>query len=63
MNREEDNGDRLLACCDCGDDFLWTASEQRFYRVKDLARPRRCLRCRAAKRLEYERRQAVRGAA
>ncbi len=39
--------DRTLACADCGEDFVFTASEQEFYREKGYDNdPKRCVKCR-----------------
>ena len=38
--------DKVLTCCECGNNFVWTAGEQRFYYSKGLAEPRRCPECR-----------------
>ena len=42
--------DRELICADCGLEFLFTAGEQRFYRSKGLAEPKRCKACRMLRR-------------
>jgi putative zinc ribbon protein len=54
MNRKPDNGDRLFACSDCGDDFLLEAAEIRWYEGKGLQLPKRCQPCRKAKRERNE---------
>lgn len=42
-------GDRAIACSDCGQEFVWTAGEQEFYREKGFANPpKRCKDCRQA---------------
>jgi hypothetical protein len=41
-------GDRQLTCADCGAAFLWTASEQEFYRERGYEQPKRCPSCRRA---------------
>ena len=38
--------DRILACVDCGAEFVWTAGEQEFYKQKGIEAPRYCLICR-----------------
>ena len=39
--------DRTLTCADCGSEFIFTASEQQFYREKGFENdPKRCLSCR-----------------
>lgn len=47
--------DREIVCIDCHRDFTWTAGEQQFYMSRDppLSQPKRCKRCREAKRAEY----------
>lgn len=48
--------DQTLKCKDCGNDFVWTASEQEFYAQKGFQNsPQRCPACRQAKK------QQVRG--
>ena len=43
--------DQRLKCVDCGEEFLFTAGEQQFYRDKGLTHvPTRCRRCRDARR-------------
>ncbi len=43
--------DRSLPCRDCGEAFLFSAGEQRFYAEKGLVNePQRCASCRAAAR-------------
>ena len=45
--------DQTLKCRDCGNDFVWTASEQKFYADKGFANaPVRCPACRAAKKAQ-----------
>lgn len=45
--------DRTLTCRDCGEEFTFTAGEQRFYMERGLLNdPQRCATCRAAKRRE-----------
>jgi len=38
--------DKFIPCCDCGDEFLWSAGEQAFYHAMSLLTPRRCKPCR-----------------
>jgi len=45
--------DRLLQCSDCGDSFLFTVQEQRFFREHDFAEPRRCRHCRDQRRSQH----------
>lgn len=43
--------DQTLKCKDCGCDFVWTASEQEFYKQKGFDNPpARCPKCRSAKK-------------
>jgi CxxC-x17-CxxC domain-containing protein len=43
--------DQTLTCRDCGNSFVWTASEQQFYQDKGFSNaPVRCPACRAAKK-------------
>lgn len=42
----EDLQDRMLICKDCGDKFVWTAGEQKFFIDKGLQNmPKRCKPC------------------
>ncbi len=38
--------DQTLTCKDCGNQFVWTASEQEFYASKGFSAPLRCPDCR-----------------
>ncbi len=43
--------DKYIRCRDCGDEFVFTASEQQFFAEKGLMNePKRCPTCRRAKR-------------
>lgn len=43
--------DQTLTCRDCGNTFVWTASEQEFYAQKGFQNaPVRCPECRSAKK-------------
>jgi len=44
------NVDRTLTCADCGQEFVFTASEQQFYQERGFSDPRRCRSCRAARK-------------
>jgi CxxC-x17-CxxC domain-containing protein len=38
--------DRVLKCCDCGEDFVFTAGEQHFFHDKNFKNePKRCKAC------------------
>ncbi len=42
--------DTEIHCIDCGQDFVWTAGEQQFFRDKNLKNPpKRCKSCKKAK--------------
>lgn len=42
--------DVSILCVDCGNDFVWTAGEQTFFRDKQLQNPpKRCKDCKQAK--------------
>jgi CxxC-x17-CxxC domain-containing protein len=42
--------DKTLVCADCGQEFLFTSSEQEFYSARQFSEPRRCASCRAARK-------------
>lgn len=44
--------DRTLTCADCGQEFVFTASEQQFYADRGFSDPRRCRSCRAARKAQ-----------
>lgn len=37
--------DKILVCCDCGQEFTFEAGEQRYYRAKLLTPRKRCQAC------------------
>ena len=39
--------DERLICVNCGRSFIWSHGEQRFYKERNLAQPKRCKECRA----------------
>lgn len=41
--------DQLLKCVECHSEFLWAASEQKFYQRMKFTPPKRCKPCRAKK--------------
>ncbi len=46
--KESDLEDKLLMCKDCGEKFIWTAGEQKFFLDKGLQNiPKRCKICTA----------------
>jgi CxxC-x17-CxxC domain-containing protein len=42
--------DKNLTCADCGQEFVFTASEQDFYGQRGFTEPRRCPSCRASRK-------------
>jgi CxxC-x17-CxxC domain-containing protein len=42
--------DRVLTCADCGQEFVFSASDQEFYAGRGFTDPRRCPSCRASRR-------------
>lgn len=43
--------DKTITCCDCHQDFVFTAGEQEFYQTKGLTNePKRCKACRDKKK-------------
>lgn len=52
-NRKEKimmNEDIKIKCQDCNNEFVFTASEQKFYNEKNLVPPKRCKKCRDARK-------------
>jgi CxxC-x17-CxxC domain-containing protein len=41
---------KTLTCADCGQEFVFTASEQDFYAQRGFTEPRRCASCRASRK-------------
>ncbi len=44
--------DRTLTCGDCGEQFVFTESEQQFFADRGFTEPRRCPSCRAARKAQ-----------
>ena len=42
--------DKILVCADCGQQFVFTASEQDFYAQRGFSEPERCGPCRIARK-------------
>jgi hypothetical protein len=42
--------DKTIVCSDCNTEFIWTAGEQEFYAINNLADPKRCPDCRKARK-------------
>lgn len=43
-----------LTCCDCGEHFIFTAGEQRYFEERGLSAPKRCKACRQQRRKDAE---------
>lgn len=50
MNEQQVDSDVLLGCVDCGRNWIFSAKDRAFFRSRDLAQPKRCRACRAARR-------------
>ena len=46
--------DRTLSCTQCGEDFVFSVADQRFFETHGYTEPRHCLPCRRAIRLLRE---------
>ena len=44
--------DKTLTCSDCGQQFVFTESEQQFFADRGFTEPRRCSSCRAARKAQ-----------
>jgi hypothetical protein len=42
--------EKKLTCADCGQEFVFTEGEQRYFWSKGLAEPKRCKPCRVIRR-------------
>ena len=42
--------DKTVKCCDCGEEFTFTAGEQEFFSERGYSIPKRCKPCRDAKK-------------
>ena len=42
--------DKIIICQDCGQEFIFTEGEQKFYAEKNLITPKRCKACRDARK-------------
>lgn len=45
--------DKKLYCQDCGNKFVFSAGEQRFYEKKGLHQPERCRTCRETNKIKW----------
>jgi hypothetical protein len=50
--KAERYADLEIECRDCGQVFVWQATEQQYFADRLLQQPKRCLPCRAARRAE-----------
>lgn len=41
---------KKIVCCDCGETFLFTGGEQKYYEERKLSEPKRCHVCRQKKK-------------
>lgn len=48
--------DVKIKCQDCGEEFIFTVNDQRFYEEKGFIPPKRCRYCRQQRKLNQERR-------
>lgn len=49
------DGDRTIACIDCGTEFVFTAGEQEFYAQRGFTEsPKRCSSCRARRKAQRQ---------
>jgi uncharacterized membrane protein YsdA (DUF1294 family) len=46
-------GDRVIECVECGQGFVWTEADQRFYREHGWVPPKRCKTCRQQRDREH----------
>ena len=51
--------DLEIDCVDCGKPFTWTGGDQLYFRDRELANPKRCMKCRKVKRDTIEKRKAA----
>lgn len=42
--------DKVIICADCGEEFVFTAGEQEFYVQHNFTEPKRCPKCRKARK-------------
>lgn len=48
---------KVLVCQDCGEEFIFTENDQRFYAEKGFKEPKRCKACRPARRDRFTEQQ------
>ena len=49
--------DMKIKCQDCGTEFIFSVSEQKFYKEKGFTPPKRCRLCRQNRKNKLERRK------
>ena len=47
----DEYNDRVLECCECGVEFVFSVGEQLFFEQRNFSTPRRCKPCRQARAL------------
>ena len=45
---------KMIACCECSKQFLFTGGEQQYYEKHHLSSPKRCARCRENRKAFYK---------
>lgn len=53
MSKEE-SVPMMILCRDCREKFVFTAGEQEFYAEKGFTPPKRCPKCRTARKIKRE---------
>ena len=54
-NENQNENGELRSCKDCGDDFVFTDGEARFYAERGFDVPKRCADCRVKARERHQR--------
>lgn len=49
--------DMRIKCQDCGETFIFTENEQRFYEERGFLPPKRCKECRQARKAKVQRKE------
>jgi len=57
MTTQEQTEDKYIKCVDCGDEFMFSQGEQKFFNSKTppLQTPKRCHACRARRKAQIAR--------
>ncbi len=55
MQNQPEYKDETFNCIDCGKQWVFTISEQKFYSSKGLTMPKRCPACRAERKATINR--------